>query len=62
MTREEFVNELKNYGFRAVNEKGCVMVITPNIKDLQVIQKIALQCGYGLSFGWRKAVTQDAQA
>ena len=62
MTKTEFVEELKKRGFKAENDKGCVMVTTLDMKDLQTIQKIAMQVGYGLSFGWRKAVVQDAQA
>ena len=54
MTTIEFVEELKRRGYRAENDKGCVMVTTPDMRDLQAIQQIALQCGYGLSFGWRK--------
>lgn len=60
MSKDEFILELKQRGFKAENDKGCVMVTTPDMKDLQTIQKIALQVGYGLSFGWRKAVAQDA--
>ena len=61
MTKTEFVEELKKRGYAAENDSGCVMVTTPDMKDLQTIQKIALQCGYGLSFGWRKGASQNAQ-
>lgn len=54
MTKAEFVEELKKRGYNAENDGGCVMVTTPNMKDLGDIQKIALEKGYGLSFGWRK--------
>lgn len=59
MTKDEFANELRKRGFTAKNEKGCVMVTTPDMKDLQTVQAIAQQVGYGLSFGWRKQEAQN---
>ena len=54
MTKDEFANELRKRGYDVVIDDGCVIVITPDHHDLRMVQAIAQEVGYGLSFGWRK--------
>lgn len=53
MTKSDFVKTLREHGFKAENENGCVMVTTSDKRDFRQIKKIAKEADYEQSFGWR---------
>ena len=55
MTKSDFVKTLREHGYNAENENGCVMVTTSNKGDFRKVQKIAKEADYEQSFGWRLA-------
>ena len=53
MTKDEFAEYLRDKGFKAVNEGGCVIIITPDKHDLKLMEKMVKETGYIGSRGWR---------
>lgn len=54
MDKNEFAALLRAHGYDAEKVNGCVIVTSPDVKDLQKVQALAQEAGYGLSYGWRK--------
>lgn len=53
MSKDDFTAELIRRGYNAQNEKGVVMVTGGEKKTFRQIEKIARECGYIGTFGWR---------
>lgn len=54
MTKDDFAEHLRKSGYKAANEKGCVMVESPDKGTWKKVRKIAKEVGYTESYGWRK--------
>ena len=54
MTKAEFVGYLQEKGFTVATDGSCVMIVTPDKRDVQVVDKLAKEAGYNGSRGWRK--------
>ena len=56
MGKEEFEEHLKSKGFNVINERGCIMVLVPEItKKIQKdIRQCVKDCGYDKSYGLRE--------
>lgn len=53
MTKDEFEKTLREHGYDAETEDGCVMVTHENKRVWKEISKIAKKEGYDKSYGWR---------
>lgn len=53
MTKAEFVEYLKGKGFKALEDEGCVLIVTENKEDLDTMDELATETGYIGNRGWR---------
>lgn len=55
MDKAEFMDVLFENGFKPINENGCIMIVTPNKDDHELMVALAEKCGYvgRGSYGWR---------
>lgn len=53
MTKNEFEAYLRKKGFITEIEKGCVKIVTNNMNDIDLIEKMAHEAGYVGYYGWK---------
>lgn len=53
MTKAEFVNYLKDKGFDAFEDEGCVLIVTEDKEDLDKLDELVKETGYIGTRGWR---------
>lgn len=53
MTKAEFVEYLKGKGFEALEDEGCVLIVTENKADLDKLDELVRETGFIGNSGWR---------
>ena len=55
MSKDEFADYLRSKGYNAINDRGSVTVLVPEItKKIQKdIRQCVKDCGYDKSYGWK---------
>lgn len=56
MSKDEFAEYLRGKGYNAINDKGCVTVLVPEItkKIKREITRCVKECNYDMSYGLRE--------
>ena len=56
MGKEEFEEHLKRKGYNVINDRGCIMVLVPEItkKIKREITRCVKECDYDMSYGLRE--------
>lgn len=62
MTKAEFVEYLKGKGFEALEDEGCVLIVTENKADLDKLDELATKNGFIGTRGWRNTNYGKLQA
>lgn len=53
LTKNEFAEYLKEQGFNALVDEGCVLIVTEDKKDLDQLEKLVKEKGFIGTRGWR---------
>lgn len=53
MTKAEFVEYLKGKGYEALEDEGCVLIVTEDKDDLDKLDEFVKETGFIGNRGWR---------
>ena len=57
MSKDEFVSVLREKGYNAINDEGCVLILVPKVPkktEYSKLVRLVKESGYKGSYGWRE--------